>query len=262
MLKRTDSGIRIGKVLVSSNSQVEVLSHLGKAIDGKKMAMVTTPNPEQVVQANRDDSLCHILNESTWTVPDGIGLLWASAWLKSRGKVNQSLKERITGVDLAETLMKESANQGWKVMLIGGKAGQARKASKRLKSKIRAGKRKLKINGVEGSMNVVNETEEEWLEVKKALLKWQPKVLLVAFGAPKQEKWIWKHRDELEQLEVRVAMVVGGAVDYWAGEVDRAPKLVRSVGGEWLWRLILEPWRWRRQLRLLEFVGLVLKQGR
>ena len=79
----------------------------------------------------------------------------------------------------------------------------------------------------------------------------------MAYGFPKQEKWIYEN---LEKIPVKCAMGVGGAFDYISGKVPRAPSLVRSLGFEWLYRLIIEPWRWRRHLALIEFVYLVIKE--
>lgn len=82
-------------------------------------------------------------------------------------------------------------------------------------------------------------------------------ILFVAFGAPKQEKWIASH---LSELPVTMAMGVGGALDYLSETVSRAPGPVRALGLEWLYRLVRQPWRWRRQLALPQFVWLVARQ--
>jgi N-acetylglucosaminyldiphosphoundecaprenol N-acetyl-beta-D-mannosaminyltransferase len=94
--------------------------------------------------------------------------------------------------------------------------------------------------------------------IQQKFSKSQPlDVLFVGFGFPKQEQWIYDHMDE---LPVRVFMTVGGSFDLVSNSLPRAPKAMRSIGLEWLWRLILEPWRWKRQLKLFEFVYLVFKQ--
>jgi N-acetylglucosaminyldiphosphoundecaprenol N-acetyl-beta-D-mannosaminyltransferase len=82
-------------------------------------------------------------------------------------------------------------------------------------------------------------------------------ILFVAFGFPKQEEWMFAN---LSKLNVRVMMGVGGAFDYISGNVPRAPVLIQKSGFEWLYRLILQPWRWRRQVALVEFIGLVMKE--
>ena len=84
-------------------------------------------------------------------------------------------------------------------------------------------------------------------------------ILFVALGAPKQEEWI---HENLPKIDVGCAMGVGGAFDYVAGQVPRAPKWMRKMGMEWSYRLVRQPWRWRRQTKLIEFVGLVLKEKR
>ena len=88
----------------------------------------------------------------------------------------------------------------------------------------------------------------------------KPSIILVAFGAPWQEQWVVNHREFLEKNKVKLVMVVGGAIDMLTGKVQRAPKFVQQLQLEWLFRLIQQPWRWKRQLRLIQFIGHVLKE--
>ena len=85
-------------------------------------------------------------------------------------------------------------------------------------------------------------------------------VLLVAFGHPTQDLWIARHQEALAAHGILVSIGVGGSFDYLSGRVPRAPRLVRRLGLEWLYRLIRQPWRWRRQLALPLFVLLVLRE--
>lgn len=114
------------------------------------------------------------------------------------------------------------------------------------------------IKGIQGLENVASATNKEKKKLLEEIEKFRPALVLVGFGAPKQEEWVVENRVFLEKVGVRVVMVVGGALDVWAGKVKRAPRVVRFLGLEWLWRLVQEPWRWRRQLRLLKFVRLVI----
>jgi N-acetylglucosaminyldiphosphoundecaprenol N-acetyl-beta-D-mannosaminyltransferase len=116
----------------------------------------------------------------------------------------------------------------------------------------------FEIQAFAGSKNVSAETDLERKETLTRIENFKPALLLVGYGAPWQEVWIDANRDGLEEVGVRVAMVVGGAFDEWAGSVRTAPGWLDRMGLKWLWRLVNEPWRWRRQLRLVEFMWLVV----
>lgn len=204
--------------------------------DGKKHQVVT-PNPEFVMLAQKDDEFKKILNQADLAIPDGIGLVWASRILSSK------LKERVTGTDLMLRLCERAAQQGWRIFLLGGESGVAARAAEKLKIQ----SSKLKIVGV---------CEGGSLEDRKAVIP-PTDFLFVAYGAPKQEKWIVEN---LPRIPVKVAMGVGGAFDFIVGKQKRAPVFVQNLGLEWLWRLLQQPWRARRQLALIKFLVLVFWQ--
>lgn len=101
-------------------------------------------------------------------------------------------------------------------------------------------------------------TRQEEERLQELILSYQPHILLVAFGAPWQERWVIEHRGLLRQANVKIALVVGGAMDVLLGKRKRAPLWMQNCGLEWMFRLAQQPWRWRRQLRLAKFVWLVL----
>ncbi|HBU22350.1 TPA: glycosyltransferase [Candidatus Beckwithbacteria bacterium] len=138
--------------------------------------------------------------------------------------------QRVAGADLMLALIK----QGYKTLLVGGRPGVAQRAAERL--------------------GVLGMTEPSVAAINKI----KPDLLFVALGHGKQEKWIAKN---LPKLKVKVAMGVGGALDYIAKPWLRAPRLLQALGLEWLWRLALQPWRVRRQLSLVKFLWLGLKRG-
>jgi len=292
MVQKVERRLQIAGVKVTSTRKktvIEVLeSHLvsrrgGLAGVGQAgLVVVTTPNPEQVVQAQTDDLFRSIVNESEYAVPDGVGLVVALRLLnrfKVKGERFKQI-ERISGIDLAEELVGYCREKGLGVMLLGGRPGVAAAAATKFQNHkhqisnniqiqnsnnetSKAGSidhSSFEIRGISGARDIVHETEAEREETLRQIREFRPALLLVAYGAPWQEKWIAANRGELEKAGVRVVMVVGGAVDVWAGRVKRAPMVVRKAGLEWLWRLGREPWRWRRQLRLFEFVGLVARQ--
>jgi len=207
--------------------------------DGKKHYIVT-PNPEMVVLAQKDSQFRQILNSADLAIPDGIGLVWASRLL--RGKEKKGIRERVRGVDFADKLCQIAAKKGAAVGFLGGKDKVADKAAKCQIAKYPG----LKVVFALGS-----DPEKAAIDIKKV------DILFVAYGAPKQEFWISQN---LPKLPVKIAIGVGGVFDYWADKVKRAPKWLQNLGLEWLWRLILQPWRIKRQLALLIFVYLVIKQ--
>ena len=113
----------------------------------------------------------------------------------------------------------------------------------------------------EAFLNVTQQTQEENIVLLDFIRKLKPVAVFVALGAPHQEKWIVDNKKFLEESGVRVAMVVGGSFDVLLGKIARAPKWMQKIGLEWLFRLFQEPWRWRRQLKLLSFVKMVFQEA-
>lgn len=238
---------------ISTSSKEEVLEYILKRLSGpSKKFYIVTPNPEILVYASTSRSYQEILNDASVSLPDGVGVLVSGKILK------KGIKSRITGIDLMLELVAECAKRGLSIGLLGGMGGVAEKTSKCLREKY--------------PNLIVNFASDEWdaqitdyrlqiAESKKSEIRNQKSyhidILFVAFGAPKQEEWIAKN---LPSLDVTAAMGVGGAFDYIAGRVPRAPKVVRQVGMEWAFRLLRQPWRARRQLALPVFVAKVLKE--
>jgi len=205
----------------------------GLSKPGKKYYVVT-PNPELLVIAQSDNKYKNILNDAKLALPDGVGVVMASKLLE------HPLKEIIHGVDLVEKLCNEASKQPITVSFLGAGPHVAERAAECLCEKYPG----LKVNF----------TETEWDFKKKYP---ETDILFVAFGSPKQEVWI---SENLERLPVKVAIGVGGSFDFISGKVRRAPLFVRKIGLEWLFRLIIQPWRIKRQTRLLKFLYLVFKE--
>ena len=203
-------------------------------VKNEEKCYVVTPNPEILVLADSDSNYKKVLNGAKLALPDGIGVMIASKLLST------PLKDRIHGVDLMEDRCKEVSKQPITVGFLGAGPHVAELTADCLREKYPG----LKVNF----------TEEEWNFEKK-----YPKtdILFVAFGSPKQEIWI---AENLSRIPIRVAIGVGGAFDFISGKVRRAPVFVRKLGLEWLFRLIIEPWRIKRQLRLIKFIFLVCKE--
>lgn len=211
-------------VEVDALTRHEALECVDALMHSRGQHLITTPNPEIVVAAQQDAEFCKILNQAALALPDGVGLMWAARMLGT------PLKERIAGSDFVWDIAQLAAERGYTMQLMGGKGGTAQEAAKRLKIKVE----KLKI------------------------VETNPDILLVALGHGKQEKWIAEHLRELPS--VKIAMGVGGALDFIAGHVARAPRALRFIGLEWLWRLMRQPWRAPRIWRaVVVFSWLVLR---
>ena len=189
-----------------------------------KKHYIVTPNPEIIMLAQKDEAFRKILNQADMAIPDGVGLRLVVPGL-----------ERVSGTDLMLELIKK----GYKTLLVGAKPGIAQKAAEVLRSD---------LVGTPTRSDLFSMDEPD----VSAINRLHPDLLFVALGHGKQERWIAKN---LPKLNVKVAMGVGGALDQIAKPWLRAPKFLRTLGLEWLYRLILQPWRIRRQWQLVRFLA-------
>ena len=246
------------KIRVDSAREEELLKRVEhflefEAVGAQFGLFIVTPNPEIIVSASKNPDLASVLNSADLSLPDGTGLIIAT-----RGKI----ASRVTGTDFARSLIDLAKRKGWRVCLLGGDQTISTDAKNRiLKDQTISSMPGFEILALEGPRltakgePVDQDNRRKELKTLVEINKFEPHILLVGFGNPKQEFWIQRNRHE---LEVGVAMVVGGAFDFWSGRVARAPRVLRQIGLEWLWRLIQEPSRWRRQLKLIDFLRLVL----
>lgn len=205
--------------------------------DGKQHRIVT-PNPEFLLLARKDKEFRAILNAADLALPDGAGLFFAAYILRRK------LSKRITGVTFIDVLCAEAVRQGKSVFFLGAREGVAKRAGEKLQKR----HANLLVLGHESGGVIERVSEGHWRYGDTAILekirRARPDILFVALGQGKQEKWI---HDNLASLPtVRIAMGVGGALDYIAGTASWAPRWVRGVGLEWLWRFMHEPRRWKR----------------
>lgn len=201
--------------------------------DGKQ-AFVVTANPEILLAAKRNPAYWQTLNQADLRLVDGYGL-------KLLANLKGARPKRVTGVAFAEALLQTAHERHWKVALLGGAHGVADKAA----WDIRQSYPDLQVLAEEGgTVSATGSEDEQTADAKFRLTQYAPDVLLVAFGHPKQEAWIARNLAELPS--VKVAVGVGGTFDYWAGTKKRAPVLMQVMGLEWLWRLALEPSRFKR----------------
>ncbi|MCS6840565.1 MAG: WecB/TagA/CpsF family glycosyltransferase [Roseiflexus sp.] len=190
---------------------------------------IVTINPEFIMEARRNCAFRQVLAAADLATPDGFGIILAARW---RGT---PLRGRVTGVALTERIAAEAAQRGWSLFLLGAAPGVAERAAAALQ-RANPG---LRIAGCyAGSPHPDDEPA-----IRERILAAKPDVLLVAYGHPAQDLWIARNQPI---LRVPVAMGVGGTFDELAGVVPRAPALVQRLGLKWLYRLLVQPWRWRR----------------
>lgn len=226
MQKITILGIKASNV--TKNEAVEMCH--GFLFDGSQH-IIATPNPEMAVLALKDVEFASIFDKADLCLPDGVGLMLA-------GKLfGTPLKERIAGSDFVLSLAEMAEKEGKSVYLLGAGEGVAKKAGEKLKEKYL----NLKISGVESGGDVSDLNIQDILNKINSVA---PEILFVAFGQIKQEKWIVENLSKIPS--VKIAIGIGGALDFIARNAKRAPKFIQKIGLEWLWRLILEPWRVKR----------------
>lgn len=205
---------------------------------------VCTVNPEFIVDARCDASFAAVLSQADLRVPDGVGVLLAARLL------GHSLRERVTGSDGIFHICAQAAQAGWRVYLLGAGPGIAAAAARKLEVSYPG----LQVVGTYAG----DPSAAAWPEIQARLAAARPDILFVAYGHPRQDRWIAAHRAE---LPAQVAIGVGGALDFVAGVAKRAPRWVQRLGLEWLHRLVHQPWRWRRMVKLPRFALLVLMQA-
>jgi len=235
-----------------------------KAENSIKPLVVVTPNPEQVVYAHRHSSFMEMLNRADVSLPDGIGIVYASRFLPNHDAMGKKriLERRIAGSEFMLDLVALAAKNRVRIGLIGGFDGLAVEALERLQHTY------PRLEGwatdgpvmtvvADGAVTVQDEQEEYLTALADRIRKQNTGLVFVGLGAPKQEYLI--ERLTTKTGGPRVFMAVGGSLDYIAGRVQRAPVFIRLIGFEWFWRLLREPWRLKRQTALIRFVWLVIR---
>jgi N-acetylglucosaminyldiphosphoundecaprenol N-acetyl-beta-D-mannosaminyltransferase len=235
-------------------------------------AYVVKPYSEFMPRAVHDARVREVLAGAALCLPDGIGILWAAHYLSLRGGslralwqlplslaslalnpavVRHPLRENMAGVDLTWAMLAELETARASVFLLGGTVEESHRARKRIEARFP----RLRIAGARPGYFKTSRAENDTVvaEIKAAA----PQALLVAMGFPLQERWI---ADNLSQLNVNVAIAEGGSFSFISGTTRRAPGWMRRAGLEWLFRLLRQPSRLRRQLALPVFVWLVLRE--
>lgn len=242
-----------------SKDKLDLLKNIEVYISrNKKPLLIFTPNAEQLVQTQQNPNFSRYLKQADLLIPDGMSLVWSSRLLSLKGGV-EPIAERIAGIDLVKDLLKFAQREKLNCLVVGG-AGYERVVVAAVPLQNNCWQIAPNLFWTPGYADVSNPQPEENELIESCLSQLKPAVVFAAFGAPKQEQWIIENRDFLEKQQVKLAMSVGGAFDVILGKLQRAPQWMRNLGLEWSFRLLQEPWRWRRQTRLVVFAGLIFKQ--
>ena len=223
-----------------------------------KSLIIFTPNPEIVMYGQKDQEFMRIVNSGQINIPDGVGITWA---IKKRYGI---IVHRIPGVEMMEDLVKMAAKEGCTIGLIGGWGGVAVRSLECLRARYPGLKGEVLeepvIQSSKPNLKTQNSEANYFTRLVKEIVEKQIDILFVGLGHPKQEYFINELRSQFSVLSSQsiVLMAVGGSFDIIAGKVKRAPQFIRQIGLEWAYRLLREPWRWRRQINLLNFAGKIM----
>ncbi len=217
-------------IQIDNLTMAEALDAICCLIKQKKAAYVVTPNVDHLVTLERDSLFREIYANASLILADGKPLIWISKLFR------KPIKEKISGSDLFPKLAEMSAKQGYRMFFLGAAEGVAVKAAENL-TKRYAG---LQIVGTYSPPLGFEEDEEQLQYILDMICDAAPDILIVALGTPKQEKFIYRFR---EQLNVPVALGLGASLDFAAGNIKRAPRWMSEHGLEWLYRACKEPKR-------------------
>lgn len=230
-------------VMFDNVTMDEAVERAAQLIPQKKGAYCVTPNAEIVWEAMQDDSFCQLVNHADLVLPDGAGVVLGAKVLE------RPLKGKVAGIDFADRLAGYLAEKGGRLYLLGSKPGIAEMAAENLQKKHPG-------LVIAGTADGYFKDEAPVVEKIKGAA---PDVLFVCLGAPKQERFMEKYQD---QLPVGLMIGLGGSLDGFAGTVKRAPKWMIKCNLEWFYRLLKEPKRLGRMMRLPKFVRACKKQHR
>lgn len=226
----------------------EVLFEIEKLIKLERNAYVVTPNVDHIVQLQYDNVLKEIYKSANLILADGMPLIWISKLYR------KPIKQKISGSDLFPLLCELSAKKGYKMFFLGAAEGVANIAAEKLMKKYD----KLNVVGVYSPPIGFEKNSTEVNKIKDIINDAKPDILIVGLGAPKQEKFIYQNRME---LNVSLSLGLGASLDFEAGKVKRAPKWMREYGLEWFYRFLQEPRRMFKRYFIddLKILGLIFK---
>lgn len=218
----------------------EALNRIDAMIASGKPHFVATADASMIVDGVQSSEFGDLLRSAAMVTPDSAGVLWAAA------RLGASLPEKVSGVDLVDRLCARSAERGYRIYFLGAAPGVAEEAARLLRIKHSG----CQIVGTHDGFFAKNQDAAVAADVAIT----DPDILFVAMGIPRQELFI---RDTMTVIGARVAMGVGGSFDVYSGRVKRAPVIFQRMRMEWMWRLMSNPRKWRKTLKLPIFYMMV-----
>jgi N-acetylglucosaminyldiphosphoundecaprenol N-acetyl-beta-D-mannosaminyltransferase len=221
----------------------EALDKIEGFIQTRTPHHVVTSDANAILQAQHDDEYAGIIRRAALITPDGFGVIWGARLM------NLPIYERVTGVDMVTGICERAATNGYSIYILGAAPGIAATAAQKLMERYPG----LRVAGTQHGYFKPEEEDEVVRSIRAA----RPDVLFVAFGIPKQEKFIARH---LQDLHVPVSLGVGGSFDVYSEKLKRAPEYIQRSGLEWLYRVWQEPWRWKRMSYVPRFMIFALRE--
>jgi N-acetylglucosaminyldiphosphoundecaprenol N-acetyl-beta-D-mannosaminyltransferase len=231
-------GVRISPV-----SMNEAMDKIDSFIQTRAPHHVVTSDANAILRAQEDSEYADIIRRAALITPDGYGVMWGARLL------NLPIYERVTGVDMVTGICERAAQKGYSIYILGSSPGVASTAAQKLAQRYSG----LRIAGTQHGYFKPEDEDAIVRQIHDA----KPDVLFVAFGIPKQEKFIAKH---FHALNVPVSLGVGGSFDVYSEKLKRAPIYIQRAGLEWLYRVWQEPWRWKRMSYVPRFMMLALRE--
>ncbi len=223
-------------VTIDNVTAAEAVERVRELLENGSQHYVTTPNTDHVVSLQKDTALRQAHAEASLVLDDGWPVVQACRIL------GRPLKGRVTGADLLPNVCEMAARSGRSLYILGGMDGVAERAAHNLRARYPG----LRIAGTYSPPFGCERDAEECRRIAERIDRARPDILAIGLGCPKQELWIAQHRRE---MQYGVALCIGAAIDFAAGNLSRAPQWMQDNGLEWLYRLAQEPGRlWKRYL--------------
>ncbi len=222
--------IRLMNIFYNNLTHEELVDHVAEQIIEKKPSYMVFINVDVVIKAETDTCLRTIINQSDFSLIDGMPLVWIAHFFRA------PIKEKISGSDFVPLLCRRAAEKGWRVFLLGGAEGIPELAGEQLRKKYPG----LLIAGTYSPPMGFEQNQEELKKIKDSIVRAAPDILVVCFGCPKQEKFVCEH---YEEYGVPVSICAGATLDFLSGRIRRSPAWMSRIGLEWLYRFSREPRR-------------------
>lgn len=220
--------INILGINITNLKKEKILEKIEDFLNSDKQYQITTPNPEIILHALKDEEFFYILSKADISIPDGVGLKFSS-WTLGKNL------HRTTGADLTRDILKLAEKQGKKVAILNWSGGLS--SDEDIRNTLSKKFPKLEF--------IIDNTSRDWQNFNLEKIKeFKPDILFVNFGASWQEKFIYHNFKKLPSVKIGIG--VGGSFDFLTGKQKRAPRVFRFIGLEWLWRLIKQRWRFKR----------------